>query len=267
MISPNNSIWPGTGYPLGATQTSEGVNFALYSENATRVELYFFSDKNDHIPSSIFILPGKTMNVFHGFVPGCLAGQLYGYHVHGSYKPEKGHRFNSNKLLLDPYAKAITGLLQWNSAVYGYEKTNKKRSTGFNLKDNAPFVPKSIVVNTLFNWEDDKAMRIPHHATVIYELHVKGYTALQKQLPEDCRGSYKGLAHPYNIQYFKDLGITAVELMPVHFFISRRELIEKGLTDYWGYSSIGFFAPHEQYAVERAGNAVHEFKSITQGWP
>lgn len=259
-----HEIRQGNGDRPGATWNRKGINFALYSENATKVELCLFKQAQDTTPAEVFELPGKTHHIFHGFIPHLLPGQLYGYRVYGPYEPGKGQRFNPHKLLVDPYAKAITGELQWNKAVFGYTRRLNTRVTGFSKTDSTPFVPKSVVIDPSFNWEGDRPLRIPTRESIVYELHVKGYTKLQQKLPEDCRGVFNGLSHPVTIAYLREMGITAVELMPVHFFISERELVEKKLTNYWGYNSIGFFAPYEPYAQSKGAGAVNEFKQMVK---
>jgi isoamylase len=256
-------IFPGAPYPLGATWNGEGVNFALFSEHATKVELCFFDDNNS--PACTIELPERSHHIFHGYVPGIKPGQLYGYRVHGPYEPQNGHRFNSNKLLLDPYAKAIAGNIQWDDALFGYKIGDRLADLSFSEADSAPFIPKNVVTAPNFDWEGDSPPRIPYHETIIYELHVKGFTQLHPEIPQNIRGKYAAISHPVSIKYFKQLGITAIELLPVHAFVSDRHLIDRGLTNYWGYNTIGFFAPDARYASNGiSGEQVIEFKNMVK---
>jgi len=194
-----------------------------------------------------------------------MPGQLYGYRVHGPYEPQHGHRFNPNKFLIDPYAKAISGTIRWHDSLFGYEVGHPDADFSFSTIDSAPFMPRSVVINPTFDWEEDKFPRIPYHKTIIYEIHVKGFTKLHSQIPENIRGTYTALAHPAVINYLKDLGITAVELMPVHYFISDRHLEEKGKMNYWGYNTIGFFSPDVRYTGRAtSGEQVFEFKNMVK---
>ncbi|MGH7793250.1 MAG: glycogen debranching enzyme, partial [Thermodesulfobacteriota bacterium] len=214
----NNSIriWPGKAYPLGATSDEEGVNFALFSENASKVELCLFDRENGKDEVRIQI-PERTQQVWHVYLPDVQPGQLYGYRVHGPYEPEAGHRFNPAKLLLDPYAKAISGEVQWNDALFGYQVgADPDADLSKNEQDSAPNMPKCAVIDPGFDWQGDASPRIPWHKTLIYEMHVKGFTARHPAVPEELRGSYAGLTHPAVIDYLLSLGINAVELMPVH---------------------------------------------------
>jgi isoamylase len=257
--------YTGKPYPLGATWDGNGVNFALYSENAEGVDLCLFHSLEDDIETIKVRFKERTHHVWHAYLPGIEPGQLYGYRVSGPYKPAEGHRFNAYKLLLDPYAKAISGTLQWHDALFGYEIGHEIEDLSFNTVDSAPYMPKSVVVNDQFNWEDDKPLNIPYHETVIYEAHVKSFTHLHPQIPEDIRGTYSAIAHPVVTDYLKDLGITTVELMPVHHFIEDRHLKDKGLTNYWGYNTIGFFAPDSRYAAKGIlGQQVNEFKTMVK---
>lgn len=255
----------GKPYPLGATWDGNGVNFALYSENAEGVDLCLFNSLEDDLETIKVPFKERTHHVWHAYLPGIQPGQLYGYRVSGPYKPADGHRFNAYKLLLDPYAKAISGTIQWHDALFGYEIGHELEDLSFNTVDSAPYMPKSVVVNDQFDWEDDKLLNIPYHETIIYEAHVKSFTHLHPDIPEDIRGTYSALAHPVVIDYLKDLGITAIELMPVHHFIEDRHLKEKGLTNYWGYNTIGFFAPDSRYAATGIlGQQVNEFKTMVK---
>src|SRR5438046_1556163 len=258
-------IKPGSPFPLGATWDGQGVNFALYAENASGVELCLFDSKEEHKESRKIKIEERTHQVWHSYVPGLKPGQLYGYRVYGRYEPQNGHRFNPNKFLIDPYAKAISDTLHWHDALFGYEVGNEHADLSFSDVDGIPFMPRSVVIDPNFNWEDDKFPRIPYQKTIVYELHLKGFTKLQTQIPENIRGTYSSLAHPVIIKYLKDLGITAVELMPIHYFISERHLEERGKTNYWGYNTIGFFAPDVRYASNGTlGEQVFEFKNMVK---
>ncbi len=207
----------------------------------------------------------RTHNVWHVYVPDLHPGQLYGYRVEGPYEPENGHRFNANKVLIDPYAKAIAGTIDWNDALFGYEIGHNDEDLSFSELDSAPFIPKSVVVDHSFDWGNDRPPRVPYHQTIIYEAHVKGFTQLHPDIPEKIRGTYAAIGHPVTIKYLKSLGITAIELMPVHHFVADRHLKEKGLTNYWGYNTIAFFAPDSRYASSGIlGEQVIEFKNMVK---
>ncbi len=253
------SIWPGTSYPLGATYDGVGTNFALFSEVAERVELCLFAEDGTE---TRFGLPEVDGFVWHGYLPGTGPGQRYGYRVHGPYDPAAGQRCNPAKLLLDPYAKAIEGSVSWDPAVFAYPFGHPDDS---NDHDSAPYVPRCVVINPFFSWDNDRHPRTPYHDTVIYEAHVRGLTKLHPEVPESQRGTYQGLAHPAVIDHLHRLGVTAVELMPVHQFVSDAVLEERGLANYWGYNTIGFFAPHNSYAASGGrGEQVQEFKSMVR---
>jgi glycogen operon protein len=259
------TIYPGNAFPLGATWNGEGVNFALFSENAERVELCLFKDKDDDVADVTIDLPERTGRIFHGFIPDLGPGQLYGYRVYGPYEPVQGHRFNPNKLLIDPYSKALAGNIKWNDALFGYEIGHPELDLSFSTTDSAPYLPKCVVVAPNFDWEGDAPLKIPYHESIIYEAHVKGFTQLCADIPEAIRGKYAALAHPVTIDYLKKLGITAIELLPVHAFLSDRHLIDRGLTNYWGYNTIGFFAPDARYASAGVeGQQVTEFKNMVK---
>ncbi|GAA2879924.1 glycogen operon protein GlgX homolog [Actinoplanes cyaneus] len=252
-------IWPGNPYPLGATYDGGGTNFAIFSEVADRVELCLFDDEGNETRVD---LPEREALVWHGYLPRVTPGQRYGFRVHGPYDPSQGLRCNPSKLLLDPYAKAIDGDYQWDQALFSY---NFGDPTSYNDADSAPFAPKSVVINPFFDWGNDRPLKVPFHQTVIYEAHVKGMTNSHPKIPDDVRGTYSGLAHPEMIKYFKKLGITAVELMPVHQFVHDSGLVERGLRNYWGYNTIGFFAPHNGYSsFGGGGGQVQEFKSMVK---
>ena len=261
----NTIVYPGSPYPLGATLDATGVNFALFSENATAVELCLFNSIDDETEAVRIKVTERSHHIWHVFVPNLKAGQLYGYRVYGPYEPHNGHRFNPNKLLIDPYAKAISGVIEWHDALFAYELGNPQEDLSFSGSDSAPFVPKSVVVDSSYNWEGDTLPKVPYHKSIIYEAHVKGFTKLHPEIPEDIRGTYAGLAHPVTINYLKELGITAIELMPVHHFITDRYLKDKKLGNYWGYNSIGFFAPDVRYSAGgRLGEQVTEFKNMVK---
>jgi isoamylase len=252
-------IWPGAPYPLGASYDGGGTNFALFSEVAERVELCLFDDDGTETRID---LPEREALVWHGYLPRVVPGQRYGYRVHGPYDPGRGLRCNPNKLLLDPYAKAIDGDNDWDNALFGYRFSDPAEVDN---ADSAPHAMRSVVVNPYFDWGNDRPLRIPFHQTVIYETHVKGITMRHPGIPDDVRGTYSGLAHPTMIKHFKDLGITAVELMPVHQYVHDSTLIDRGLTNYWGYNTIGFFAPHNGYSSFGGdGGQVQEFKSMVK---
>src|SRR5437868_3556435 len=257
-------VWPGQPYPLGATCDGEGVNFALFSENATAVELCLFNKEDDAIESAKVQIHEYTDQVWHCYLPDVRPGKYYGLRVHGPYKPEEGHRFNPAKLLIDPYAKAITGSIKWSDAVFAYRVGGPNEDLEPDPDNSAGRVPKSVVIDNAFTWEADRQPRTPWNRTVIYETHVKGMTIKHPDVPENLRGTYLGLCADPMLDYFKSLGVTAVELLPVHQMVIDRHLPEKGLTNYWGYNSIGFFAPDVRYATRGLGNQVYEFKSIVK---
>lgn len=254
------AIWPGRPYPLGATWDGEGVNFALFSEHASGVELCLFAD-NGRREIARMPVRWQTDQVWHCYLPEARPGWLYGYRVFGRYDPQNGERFNPNKLLIDPYAKAIVGGMRWTNSHFGYKVGHKLEDLSFDRSNNAAEVPKSQVIDTAFTWGDDHLLQIPWHETIIYELHVKGFTYLHPGVPQALRGTYAGLASEPIIEHFQSLGVTAVELMPVHAFIDDRQLIERGLRNYWGYNSIGFFAPDMRYS---STGQVAEFKTMVK---
>src|SRR5262249_21758935 len=252
-------IWPGKPYPLGAIWDGAGVNFALFSENATAVELCLFDKSGEQ--TDIIRLTDRTNHVWHCYLPEARPGQRYGYRVHGPYEPNSGYRFNPSKLLFDPYAKAIDGDLKWDDALFGYAIGDAAGDLSRDGRDSAPFLPKCVVVDDSFDWSGDRLLRTPWERTLIYELHAKGFTQRHPGVPENLRGTYAGLAHPSVIEYLQTLGITAIELLPVHQFIHDRHLLDRGLRNYWGYNSIGYFAPHSLYAADGStGEQVIEFK-------
>ena len=253
-------IWPGRPYPLGATWDGVGTNFSVFSEVATRVELCLFDATGVETRVD---LPEMTSFIWHGYLPNIGPGWRYGYRVHGEWNPDQGSRCNPSKLLLDPYSKAIDGQVNWNEAVFPYRFDDPENSQSDS--DSAPFMPKSVIVNPFFDWERDRLPRTPWHETIIYEVHVKGFTMKHPHVPESLRGTYAGLAHPAAIKYLQNLGVTAVELLPVHQFIHAKHLLDKGLRNYWGYDSICFLAPHNEYATSgQLGQQVTEFKQMVK---
>jgi isoamylase len=254
------TVWPGQPYPLGASYDGSGTNFALFSEVAERVELCLF--EADGAETRVD-LPEVTAFCWHGYLPEVGPGQRYGFRVHGPWAPAEGHRCNPNKLLLDPYAKAIDSTVQWAEAVFPYHFADPEGSR--NDQDSGPYVPKGIVVNPFFDWGNDRHPRTPWHETIIYEAHLKGFTARHPEVPDDLHGTYSGLAHPAAVEHLRRLGVTAVELMPVHEFVHDARLVERGLRNYWGYNSIGFLAPHHEYAARpQPGQQVQEFKQLVK---
>ena len=253
-------VWPGKPYPLGATWDGEGVNFAIFSEHAEAVQLCLF-DKGGRRELHRVELREQTDQVWHCYLPEARPGLLYGYRVHGPYEPAEGHRFNPNKLLLDPYAKQIEGDLRWSDSHFGYRIDNIKEDLSFDRRDSAAGMLKGVVVDSSFTWGTDQPPRIPWHKSIIYEVHVKGFTVRHPDVPPVLRGTYAGLATAPVIDYLKKLGITAVELMPVHCFVNDRSLVERGLRNYWGYNSIGFFAPEPRYSTS---GSITEFKTMVK---
>lgn len=261
----NTIVYPGNSYPLGATWDGEGVNFSLYADNATGVDLCLFKTKEDKKEYLRIPLTERSHQIWHIYIPDIGPGQLYGYRVNGPYDPTNGHRFNHNKLLIDPYAKAIAGTIKWHKSLFGYEMGHKNADLSFSKTDSAPYIPKSVVIDPSFDWEGDKRPKYPYHKSIIYEAHVKGLTKLLPDIPEEIRGTYAALGHPVTIKYLKDLGITAIELMPVHHFITDGFLADKGLTNYWGYNTLGFFAPDVRYSSSGVlGQQVVEFKNMVK---
>jgi glycogen operon protein len=260
MSLQNDAVWPGRPYPLGATWDGEGVNFALFSEHAEKVELCLFDPVGRRQIAAIE-LRWQTDQVFHCYLPEARPGWLYGYRVYGPYDPKNGHRFNPKKLLLDPYAKDIAGKLLWSDALFGYRVGHAQHDLVIDRRDSANGMPKCRVIDAAFTWGDDRPPRTPWHDTVIYELHVKGFTQLHAEVPPQLRGTYAGMSSAPAIEHLQRLGVTAVELLPVHWFIDDRVLIERGLRNYWGYNSLGYFALDTRYAVN---DAVREFKTMVK---
>jgi isoamylase len=257
-------IWPGRPYPLGATWDGTGVNFALFSEHATGVELCLFREPDDTAEAARIQLVERTDQVWHCYLPDARPGQYYGYRVHGPYDPANGFRFNPAKLLIDPYAKAITGAIKWSNDLFAYKVGGKHADLEPDPDNSAGGVPKSVVIDSAFTWENDQPLHLPYNRTIIYECHVKGMTQRHPDVPPELRGTYLGLCSDPMIDYFQKLGVTALELLPVHQFVVDRHLAERGLTNYWGYNSIGFFAPDVRYATRGLGNQVYEFKTMVK---
>ncbi len=257
-------VWPGRPYPLGASWDGAGVNFALFSEHATGVELCLFRNPDDADEAARITLTERTDQVWHCYLPDARPGQFYGYRVHGPYAPADGHRFNAAKLLIDPYAKAITGAIKWSNDLFAYTVGSGTEDLDPDPDNSAGGVPKSVVIDNAFTWDDDRPLHIPYNRTVIYECHVKGMTQRHPDVPPELRGTYLGLCSDAMIEYFQSIGVTALELLPVHQFVVDRHLAELGLTNYWGYNSIGFFAPDVRYATRGLGNQVYEFKTMVK---
>ena len=259
-MGPITSVWPGRPDPRGATWDGEGVNFALFSEHADAVELCIFDDTGRRELQRI-ALGERTDQVWHCYLPEARPGMLYGYRVHGPYSPDEGHRFNAHKLVLDPYAMQISGALRWSDALFGYTVGHKRGDLSIDRRDSAGGMPKCKVIDPAFTWGDDRRPDVPWHETVIYELHVRGFTVQHPSVPPALRGTYAGLATAPIVDFLKRLGVTTIELMPVHAFVDDRRLIEKGLRNYWGYNTIGFFAPDAHYS---ASGKVNEFKTMVK---
>jgi glycogen operon protein len=257
-------LLPGRPHPLGATWDGAGTNFAIYSEHAEWIDLCLFDDPNAPETERIR-LPERTTYVWHAYIPGLQPGQLYGYRAHGPFQPNEGLRFNANKLLIDPYAKALTSQVDWSSPIFPYQPGNGDGDLSFDENDDAAGMQKCTVVNPYFDWAEDHPPSIPLNESIIYELHVKGFTKRHPEIPEALRGTYAGLAAKPSIQYLKRLGITAVELMPVHSFLADKHLAEKGLTNYWGYNTTNFFSPDSRYSSSGdRGGQVAEFKTMVK---
>ena len=257
-------VWPGEPYPLGATWSESGVNFSLYSEHAHRVELLLFEHADASCAQYVLKLPDKTGPVWHGFVPGLKPGQLYGYRVYGPFDPEHGHLFNPHKVLLDPYAKAIGRPVRWHSSLFGYGSVSKAETQGCSIVDNAPYAPLGAVIDPSFDWQDDVPPCISWQDTVIYETHVKGISMLHPEVPETIRGTYLGLASDPVIAHLKSLGVTAVQLLPIQSFVNDKHLMDRGLTNYWGYNTLAYFAPEPTYSHNGPITAVNDFKQMVK---
>jgi glycogen operon protein len=258
-------VWSGNPYPLGATWDGAGVNFTLFSEHATKVELWLFDSRDPKSESRCIVLPEQDEFVWHGYLPGVQPGQLYGYRVHGPYEPEKGHRFNANKILLDPYTRAVGRDLQWDDSLFGYKIGDEQADLSFDERDNIAFAPLSMVLDTAFTWGDDRPPRTPWNRTFIYEVHVRGFTMRHPNVPESLRGTYAGLATEAAINHLKSLNVTAVELLPVYHHMDDKFLLDKGRSNYWGYNTMAYFAPDTRYASHRSPRkAVQEFKFMVR---
>jgi isoamylase len=256
-------VWPGRPYPLGAMWDGAGVNFAIFSEAGSKVELCLFDSVDAKKETHRIPLPERTDMVWHGYFPDVEPGQLYGYRVHGPYDPGAGHRFNPNKVILDPYAKAMGRDVAWDDSLFGYKMGQDDLS--YDERDSAPFAPLASVIDTAFTWGDDRPPRTPWHKTLIYEAHVKGLTMRHPGVPEERRGTYAGLASEPVINHLRGLGVTAIELLPVHSFLHDRTLVEKGLRNYWGYNTLSYFAPHLGYASRQSPRkSVQEFKMMVR---
>ncbi|HEX8432682.1 MAG TPA: alpha-amylase family glycosyl hydrolase, partial [Longimicrobium sp.] len=261
------STWPGSPFPLGAAWDAErnGTNFAIFSEVAYEVELCVYAAPGDATPSATYRLRERTAFVWHGFVPGVGPGTFYGFRVYGPYEPGNGHRCNPFKLLIDPYARALAGTIDWGTHPYAYPFDQPGDDWVLDEERDDGGVPKGVVIDNSFDWRGDRPPRIPWHETVIYEAHVKGLTRLHPDVPEEIRGTYAAVAHPSVIEHLKSIGVTAVELLPVHEFVNDATLVEKGLSNYWGYNSINFFSPDGRYAHARDyGEQVREFKEMVR---
>ncbi len=261
MASNDYKVHPGSSFPLGATWDGSGTNFALFSANAEKVELCLF-DSNGRREIKRIPLPEYTHEIWHGYLPEVRPGQLYGYRVHGPYDPQNGHRFNANKLVLDPYARALHGEIRWHDALFGYRVGSSRGDLSFDRRDSAFVMPKCVVIDPAVTWGADFSPQTPWSDTIVYEAHVKGMTALHTDLPTQLRGTFGGLADPRAIEHLVRLGVTAVELMPIQSFFDDRYLTEKGLTNYWGYNTVGFFSPATRYLSHRSD--IHEFKLMVR---
>jgi isoamylase len=257
-------VWPGYPYPQGATWDGEGVNFSIFSEHAEAVELCLFDAPDDPKETHRVELHERTDLIWHCYLPDARPGQLYGYRVHGPYAPEAGHRFNPHKLLIDPYARAISGTIKWSDALYGYPIGDTEGDLVMDYRDSAGGMPKCVVIDPAFTWGDERRPNTPWNRTVIYECHVRGTTILHPGVPGEIRGTYLGMSFDPIIDHLLSLGVTAIELMPVHEFVADRRLVDMGLTNYWGYNSIAFLAPHVGYATGGLGQQVTEFKSMVK---
>ena len=255
-------LWPGAAYPLGATWDGKGVNFALFSANAERVELCLFDEEGERELERLE-LREHTDEVWHGYVPELGPGRLYGYRVYGPYRPQDGQRFNHHKLLLDPYAKALCGDLRWDDALFGYQRGHSAGDLSFDARDSAPFLPKCQVVDTAFDWGTDRPPSRPWEDTIIYELNVRGFTMQHRAVAPDERGTLAGLATPEVVSYIRDLGVSAIELLPIQGFLDEWSLVRLGLRNLWGYNPIAFFAPERRYL---SSGRADEFRSMVRAF-
>jgi len=264
-VQASGNVRPGAPYPLGTNGDGAGVNFALFAENASGVELCLFDAADGNAETARIALTEQTYQVWHVYVLGIEPGQRYGFRVHGPYDPVRGQRFNPAKLLLDPYAKAIDRTLVWDDCLFGYAIGHAEADLSRDERDSGPFVPKGVVVDPTFDWAGDRPLHTPWHNSVLYEVHVKGFTATHPEVPAKLRGTYAGMAHPAVTSYLEELGVTAVELLPVQQHVDERSLVERGLTNYWGYNTIGYFAPDVRYASSgNIGEQVQEFKAMVK---
>ncbi|MGA8479212.1 MAG: glycogen debranching protein GlgX [Chthoniobacterales bacterium] len=258
-------VWTGVPYPLGATWTGSGVNFAIYSENATGIDLCIFDEPEADRENVRIRFREKTDHVWHLFLPDAQPGQLYGYRVYGPYAPQEGHRFNASKVVIDPYARAIAGKVLWGPEMFAYPLGGPAEDLKRDYQDNVALMPKCVVVDPAFDWKDDHPLRIPLADSVIYEVHVAGFTKLWEIVPKEIRGSYSGICSPAAIDYLKKLGVTAVELLPIHEHCDEGFLLDRGVSNYWGYNTLGYFAPESGYASRGVtGEQVNEFKSMVR---
>ncbi|MEI8257852.1 MAG: glycogen debranching protein GlgX, partial [Deltaproteobacteria bacterium] len=258
-------IWPGNPFPLGASHDGSGVNFAVFSETATKVELCLFDSPDDRVERERIELPECTSNVFHGYLHGIAPGQLYGFRAHGPFDPANGSRFDPARLLVDPYAQAVASDIDWRAPMLPYRAVKPPSDLVIDTRDNAWGAPKSVVVDTAYDWEGDDAPATAWHDTVIYEVHVKGFTARHPDVPAKLRGTYAGIASEASLAHLKKLGVTAIELLPVHEIVDDQTLVERGLRNYWGYNTLNFFAPAGRYSSSgRCGQQVKEFKDMVK---
>ena len=257
------NVWPGRPDPLGASWDGHGTSFAVFAQQATRVELCLFDEVSGK-ESARIVLPEQTRNVWHGYINGIGPGQLYGYRVHGRYAPREGLRFNPNKLLVDPYARAIAGNVDWSAPIFAYRLGGRNEDLTRDVHNSARGVPKSVVIDDQFDWGEDRPLNVPWNETVVYEVHVKGISMRHPDVPEEHRGTYLGVASEPIVEHLRSLGVTAVELLPVHHFFDDKFLLDKGLANYWGYNSIGYFAPAARYATSDRGAQVTEFKTMVK---
>ncbi|WP_443191971.1 glycogen debranching protein GlgX [Pseudomonas indica] len=258
QVKTTSRIREGLPFPLGATWDGLGVNFALFSAHATKVELCLFDDKGE-VELERLELPEYTNEIWHGYLPDAHPGQIYGYRVHGPYEPDTGHRFNPNKLLIDPYAKQLVGELRWSESLFGFTIGHKDADLSFDTRDSARYVPKSKVIDPAFTWGRDRPVRVPWERTILYETHVRGYTMRHPAVPENKRGTFAGLMTNEVVEYLRKIGVSSLELLPIHAFVDDQHLLEKGMHNYWGYNTIGFFAPHPRYL---SSGHINEFREM-----
>lgn len=256
-------VWPGQSHPLGATWDGKGVNFAIFSEHATAVDLCLFDSETDRAETHRVPLTEQTDQVWHGYLPDLRPGQLYGYRIHGPYLPGAGHRFNAHKVVLDPYARALGRGITWSDSMFGY--ITSEHDLSFSESDNAAYAPLGVVVDSDFDWQGDTLLQTPWHKTFIYEAHVKGFTKLHPEIPQELRGTYRGLASDPAIDHLKRMGVTALELMPVHHHVNDRHLEQNGLSNFWGYNTLSFFAPDRRYAAaDDPAAVINEFRTMVR---